>query len=290
MKFDAENTLILEKGGVTLPKRARDVNKYDCGRVLIIGGCTGYTGAPVMCAMGALRAGAGLVSVGVPASIYPIVAAKLLEAMPFPLPADDAGRLSPDGEDRLLERLEKCDACVIGPGLGRGDGITALVRAVTRNSAVPLIMDADALYAAALDMSIVKNASCPVIVTPHTGEFGRMGGVLTGNPAADARDFSDKYGCVTVLKGPDTAVAFPGGETVLSRFGNPGMAVGGTGDVLAGLAGGLCAQLPIKQGVTAAVYIHALAGDACRDRLGEYSMLPGDMIEAIPEVTKNMIR
>jgi hydroxyethylthiazole kinase-like uncharacterized protein yjeF len=288
--FDAGKVRVLEKGAVTLPARRRDVNKYDCGRVLAVGGSAGYTGAPVMCAASALRAGAGLVYLAVPQSIYPIAAGKLLEAMPFPLPDDGAGRFSENALPVLLDRLKKCEVCVIGPGLGRSEALTALVLRVMEECAVPLVLDADALFAASQDMSVFKRTGCRCIVTPHTGEFRRMGGKLSGEPAADAAAFTAEYGCVTVLKGPETAVAFPDGDVFVSRLGNPGMASGGTGDVLAGLIAGLAAQLPIKTALTAAVYIHGTAGDVCAEEYGEYSMLPGDMIKAIPGVMKNMTR
>ena len=289
MKNDADSVHILETGDVSLPRRARDVNKYDCGRVLVVGGSVGYTGAPVLCAAGALRAGAGLVWAAVPQAIYPIAAVKLLEAMPFPLP-DDGSRFSEAAVPVLLDRLQKCECCVLGPGLGRSEALIALVRSVLENCAVPLVLDADALYAVSRDKTMLQSARCPVVVTPHGGEFTRLGGALTGDPAADARAFAGQYGCVTVLKGPETAVAFPEGGVFLSRFGNPGMAAGGAGDVLSGLIGGLAAQLPLRDAVPAAVCIHGLAGDLCAWRFGEYSMLPGDMIEAIPEVMKTMIR
>lgn len=157
-----------------------------------------------------------------------------------------------------------------------------------RGASAPLILDADALYALSRDMTVLKEARCPVIVTPHAGEFTRMGGKLTGDPAADAAAFTAEYGCVTVLKGPVTAAAFPDGSVSVSCLGNPGMATGGTGDVLCGLIAGLAAQLPLKRAAETAVYIHGLAGDLCAERLGEYSMLAGDMIKAIPDVIKNM--
>ena len=290
MKFDSDPIRILQKGSVTLPQRDKNLNKYGCGRALVIGGCVGYTGAPVMCAEAALRAGAGLVYVAVPSAVYPIAAGKLLEAMPFPLPCDGAGRFSADAVPELLLRLQKCEVCILGPGLGRSEALTEFVQAVIQNVSVPLVLDADGLYALSLDISILKRAKCPVIVTPHGGEFVRMGGTLTESPAKDAAAFTQKYGCVTVLKGPETAIAFPDGDVTVSRFGNPGMASGGSGDVLSGLIGGLAAQLPVKDAVTAGVYIHGLSGDLCAERFGEYSMLPGDMIESIPEVMKNMIR
>lgn len=161
MNFYSDRINLLQKGSVTLPKRDKNVNKYDCGRVLVVGGCVGYTGAPLMCAEAALRAGAGLVYAAVPSAVYPIAAGKLLEAMPFPLPCDEAGRFSADAIAELLLRLQKCEACVLGPGLGRSEALTELVRTLIQSSAVPLVLDADGLYALSLDISVLKKQNAP---------------------------------------------------------------------------------------------------------------------------------
>ena len=155
-----------------LPRRASDTNKYDYGRVLIVGGCIGYTGAPTLCA---LRCGAGLVSVGVPEAIYAVTAVKNDEAMPFPLPSAE-GKLARDALPVLLERLEKSDVCVLGPGLGRNDTLTALVQAVVMQSGTPLVLDADALFAVAQDAAVLERARAPIVLTPHDGEFARLAG------------------------------------------------------------------------------------------------------------------
>ncbi len=156
-----------------LPRRASDTNKYDYGRVLIVGGCIGYTGAPTLCARAALRCGAGLVSVGVPEAIYAVTAVKNDEAMPFPLPSAE-GKLARDALPVLLERLEKSDVCVLGPGLGRNDTLTALVQAVVMQSGTPLVLDADALFAVAQDAAVLERARAPIVLTPHDGEFARL--------------------------------------------------------------------------------------------------------------------
>lgn len=263
---------------IGLPVRRRDTHKSDYGKVLIIGGSVGYTGAVCMCARGAIRSGAGLVSVGVPESIYPIVAAKLDEPMPFPMP-------QPLRFADIQGKLAASTVCVMGPGLGRSDDALELARQVLVHTTVPTVVDADGLFAAKDDLHLLRGK----IITPHGGEFARLGGRLTGNQAADAAAFSGVHGCITVLKGPETAIAFPDGKVYLSRGGNPGMAVGGSGDVLAGIIGGLLGQLPVEQAVVAAVCIHGAAGDLCAEQLGQYSMTPSDMIEALPHVIKPMI-
>lgn len=158
-----------------LPRRASDTNKYDYGRVLIVGGCVGYTGAPTLCAHAALRCGAGLVSVGVPEAIYAITAVKNDAAMPFPLPSAD-GKLTADALPELLERLRRSDVCVLGPGLGRNAALTALVQAVVLRSETALVLDADALFAVAQDVAVLKRARAPIVLTPHDGEFARLAG------------------------------------------------------------------------------------------------------------------
>ena len=191
-----------------LPRRASDTNKYDYGRVLIVGGCIGYTGAPTLCARAALRCGAGLVSVGVPEAIYAVTAVKNDEAMPFPLPSAE-GKLARDALPVLLERLEKSDVCVLGPGLGRNDTLTALVQAVVMQSGTPLVLDADALFAVAQDAAVLERARAPIVLTPHDGEFARLAGPDKTGRAEAASNFAVRHGCTVVRKGPE-ATSAPG--------------------------------------------------------------------------------
>lgn len=274
---------------IFLPKRRSDTHKGDYGRLLIVGGSVGYTGAPTLCARAAVRSGAGLVYLGVPADIYAITAVKNDEAMPFPLACVD-GRLSDTALDAVLERLAACDVCVIGPGLGRSAALTTLVQRVVRESEIPIIADADALFALSQDVSVLECARAPVILTPHEGEFRRLYGKSTGDRSAEASRFAVAHGCTVVRKGPETVCAFPDGETVCMRVGNPGMAKGGSGDVLAGILGAFVCQLPLRQAVQTAVWVHGAAGDRCAERLGEYAMTPADLIEALPEVTKSLVQ
>lgn len=263
---------------IGLPVRRKDTHKSNYGKILILGGSVGYTGAVSLCARAAIRSGAGLVSVGVPRDIYPIIAVKLDEPMPFPLE-------QPLRYAQVKEKLAASDVCVIGPGLGRSDDALQFARDVISDSRIPTVIDADALYAVKDDLHLLRGK----IITPHAGEFARLGGDNTKQPAQAAAEFTERYGCVTVLKGPETAIAFPNGKVYVSRGGNPGMAVGGSGDVLAGIIGGLLGQLPVEQAVAAAVCIHGAAGDLCAEQLGEYAMTPSDMIAVLPQITKSMI-
>lgn len=275
---------------VFLPARPKISHKGDYGKLLIIGGSVGYTGAPVLCAKAAARSGAGLVSVGVPNGIYNITAGSLAEPMPFPLADDGNGRISLETLPVITEKLSNCDVCVIGCGLSRSDELTELVQSTLRSSTKQLVIDADGLFALGDDPQIVKTAQRPPILTPHDGEFARLGGVLTGDRVSDARSFAQSHECVLVLKGHHTICAFPDGEVYIMSAGNPGMAKGGSGDVLAGIIGALLGQLSLKKAVLTACSVHAMAGDACAVRLGEYSMLPSDIIEAIPETMKSLTR
>ena len=177
-----------------LPRRASDTNKYDYGHVLIVGGCVGYTGAPTLCAHAALRCGAGLVSVGVPEAIYAITAVKNDAAMPFPLPSAD-GKLTADALPELLERLRRSDVCVLGPGLGRNAALTALVQAVVLRSETPLVLDADALFAVAQDVTVLDRARAPIVLTPHDGEFARLAGADAAGRAEAASAFTAAPSC-----------------------------------------------------------------------------------------------
>lgn len=277
-----DNVTVLRPEDVSLPVRKRDSYKGNYGRVLILGGCVGYTGAVSLCTRAAVRVGAGLVSVGVPRDIYPIIAVKQDEAMAFPLS-------QPLYAPEVFEKLHRTDVCVIGPGLGRGPDAVDFAREVLRETAVPTVVDADGLYALSGDLGLLDGAKAPMILTPHAGEFTRLGGTLTEDRVADARRFVEQHPCVLVLKGHRTVVAFPDGETWVLAAGNPGMAKGGSGDVLAGVLGGLLGQLTVAEAVRAGVCIHAAAGDRCAAELGEYAMTPSDMIAAIPAVTKSMI-
>lgn len=269
-----------------LPLRAAESSKRDYGRLLIIAGSVGYTGAPSLAARAAVRGGAGLVYLGVPRDIYAIEAVKCEEAMPFPLPSDGEGRLSADALPEILRRAEKCDCVAAGPGLGRSEGLVALISGLIRQCEAPLVLDADALWAVSRAPGVLKEARAPVVITPHEGEFARLGGNTEGERYIAALEFSRRYGCRTVLKGHRSAIAFPDGGCYINPTGNPGMARGGSGDVLTGLMAALICQLPLDDAVRAVVYLHGYAGDICAARLGEYGMTPSDMIEALPAAMK----
>ena len=288
LKEAGTDVFAVQEGELSLPKRPKVSHKGDYGRMLILGGSVGYTGAAVMCAKAASRGGAGLVSLGVPQKAYGVIAAQLLEPMTFPLADDGEGRIDISALPSIIEKLSTAKVCVLGCGLGRSEGLKTLTAAILQSCAKQLVIDADGLFAIGSDAQLIRNAALPPVLTPHEGEFARLGGELTGDRIADARSFAVDRSCVLVLKGHHSICAFPDGEVYIIPKGNPGMAKGGSGDVLAGLIGALLCQLPLKQAVLAAVYIHASAGDSCAGRLGEYSMLPTDVIDEIPKVVIKM--
>ncbi len=285
-----------------LPKRPWDGHKGTFGKVCIVGGSVGLTGAPVFAAGAAARTGSGLVFAGVPGEIYPITAAMCLEAMVFPMP-DREGKLSAEAFFQILERMNGCDAGAIGPGLGRSQELVILVRRLLEQVKAPLVLDADALYAIRNHREVLKarhEKGWVTILTPHEGEFAYLGGKLSRKtdevPSKKlkeirmqeriqaAKAFAGEYGCILVLKGPDTVTADPEGSVFVNTTGNNGMAKGGSGDVLSGMVLSLLGQglEPVKAAALA-VWLHGYAGDLCRKELGEFGMLPRDMVEKIPK-------
>lgn len=263
-----------------LPRRERTAHKGDFGRVYLLAGSVGFTGAPVLAAAGALKAGAGLVTVAVPEGAYPAVAAKLLCAMPKPLPEKD-GVVAESALPGIFKALRTADAAVVGPGLGRADTVA---RAVVEEAPCPLVVDADGLNALAGHIDVIDTRRDKVtVLTPHFGEFCRLLGETPEKPEEAARDFAKDHGCIVVLKGHRTLTAFPDGESALNPTGNPGMASGGSGDVLAGMLVSLLGQgFDPKWAVPAAVYLHGRAGDLAAEALGEYAMTAADLLAYLP--------
>lgn len=265
------------------PVRKQDSHKGNYGRVLILAGAEGYTGAPVLAARAALRTGAGLIFLGVPRAVYPIVAAKLDAPMVFPL-ADGEGKLSLAALPDILRRLETADACLIGPGLGQGSAVETLVLEVLRHCRCPLVLDADGINAAAAHKDVLRGAACPVIVTPHEGEFRRLTAAPEADRIAGAIALARELGAVVLRKGHETVIT-DGGQIYVDRTGNAGMATGGSGDVLAGILVSLLGQgVPPLAAAATAAWLHGTAGDLAAQRLGQYAMGPGDLLESLPRL------
>ena len=268
-----------------LPERDPFGHKGTFGKVLLLCGSRGFTGAAYLAAMGALRSGAGLVYLGVPESIYAIEAVKLNEPVVFPLP-DKEGKLSAEAIPQILNRLPAMDAILIGCGLGISEGTLAVVKAVLENAACPVVLDADGINVLSGHMDILRGRQYPTILTPHDGEFRRVGGSVGDDRMASAGAFASEFGCVLLLKGHRTCIT-DGQTGYVNGTGNPGMAVGGSGDVLAGILTGLLGQgmEPLKAAACAA-WLHGAAGDLCASELGQYAMLPTDMLSALPRLLK----
>ena len=268
-----------------LPDRNPWGHKGDFGKLLLLCGSRGYTGAAFFAAMGALRAGAGLVFLGVPESIYAIEAVKLNEPVIFPLP-DEGGRLSADAVPEILSRLPRMDAVLVGPGIGQSDGTLAVVRAVLEKVECPVVVDADGINVLRAHRDLLRGRKSPTILTPHDGEFARLGGVIGEDRMAAAAALADDLGCVILLKGHETCIT-DGTDGYINPTGNPGMAVGGSGDVLAGVITALLgAGLPPLEAAACGAWLHGAAGDRCAAELGQYGMLPTDMLSALPRLMK----
>lgn len=268
-----------------LPDRNPWGHKGNFGKLLLLCGSRGYTGAAFFAAMGALRSGAGLVFLGVPESIYGIEAVKLNEPVIFPLP-DAGGRLSADAVPEILTRLPQMDAVLVGPGLGQSEGTLAVVRAVLEKAECPVVVDADGINVLSAHRDLLRGRKSPTILTPHDGEFARLGGVMGEDRMAAAAALAEELGCVVLLKGHETCIT-DGTDGYINPTGNPGMAVGGSGDVLAGVITALLGVgLPPLEAAACGAWLHGAAGDRCAAELGQYGMLPTDMLSALPRLMK----
>ena len=280
--------------------RPAAANKGNYGHVLIIAGSLGKTGAAAMAARAALRAGAGLATVATAKSALPVVSMLGMEWMTEALPETDEGSISLRAlEGTQLDKLvEKKSVLAVGPGLGAHPETAEFVRAVVNKYPLPLVLDADGLNAFAGRMELFHQDVRPVgatVFTPHPGEMARLTGKTIAEIQSDrvavAREFSQQFGVTLVLKGFRTLIASPDGQVWVNPTGNPGMATGGTGDVLTGLTAGLLAQFPahpVGEVATAAVYLHGLAGDLAAEEFGQQSMLAGDLLEKIPSAYKRL--
>ncbi|MDO4516424.1 MAG: NAD(P)H-hydrate dehydratase [Bacillota bacterium] len=266
-----------------LPVRDRNGHKGDFGKVHILAGSVGFTGAPIFASRAAVRTGSGLVFLSVPREIWPVAAVKSGEAMPAPVPPFPI----------LLDKMNASDAVLIGPGLGRSRRTDVRTLRLVEKVEAPLVLDADGINAVAEHIDVLDTRRGRLtVLTPHDGEFLRLtrGKAIGPDREGTAAAFARRHGCVLVLKGHRTITAFPDGETFVNTTGNPGMAKGGSGDVLAGMILSLLGQgIPPKQAVPGAVWLHGRAGDLAAARLGEYGMTPTDLLEEIPSAIRSVM-
>lgn len=281
-----------------LYKRDCDTHKGTYGHVLVLGGSPGMTGAVYLAAAGALRTGAGLVTAAVPRSLNPILEQKLTEAMTRPLPESEKGLLGRDSLEPILDMAEKADTIVIGPGMGISAEGETLLKELLPQLKIPVILDADGLNLFSKitmgSKEFLKQIKTNMIFTPHPGEMARLCRTDSHEIQKDrlviAENYAKHWGVTLVLKGSKTIVASPKGKTYLNINGNPGMATGGTGDVLAGIIGALLGQkLDMETAAAVGVFLHGYAGDKAAEKLGEYSLTAMDIIDCLPYVLKEII-
>ena len=273
------------------PPRPKHANKKDFGRIFILAGSRGLTGAAALASFGALRAGAGLVTLGCPDKVYPILARRHPEVMVRPFPSTSDGFFSEKGFSSVLRFSRNQDVLALGPGLGRDPGTQRLVRRLVPSTFLPLVVDADGVNAFQGHTELLKHSKRTPILTPHPGEFVRVFGGK--KPRSDAErkkralETAKKFKIILVLKGYRTVVSASDGSSCVNPTGNPGMATGGTGDVLTGIIAALLGQgMGPFDAARFGVYLHGLAGDLAAKKLGEVSLVAGDLIEFLPQAIK----
>ena len=278
--------LISDRATGGIPRRGRASNKFAAGSVLVCGGSLGLTGAPCLASESSMRAGAGYVTACVPASLNVIFECRLLEVMTVPLPDAD-GSLEPWGVEQVLERADRADALVLGPGLGRATGAQEFALQLARAAPVPLVLDADGLNAHAGSLNLLAERKAATVLTPHAGELARLletdSAAIGGRRLASARRAARAAQAIIVLKGDDTIVAAPDGRAAVNRGGAPALATAGTGDVLSGVVGALLAKgMDSFHAACAAVLVHARAGMLAAQEIGPEGVIASDVIAALP--------
>ena len=273
-----------------LPPRPADSNKGTFGRVLVVSGSLGMSGAAVLCGSAALRAGAGLVRVAVPSGILPIVAAGNPCYMTAPMPQDEHGRFTDSAAPQLVGLAQGNNVVAMGPGFGRSPTITALVSALLTQLSMPIVLDADGLNALHTDR--LRDRAGPLVITPHPGEFARLSGLdiptIQSRRQEVSTRFAAEHGVTLVLKGQGTVVT-DGQRVFINSTGNPGMATAGSGDVLTGVIAAFLAQgLEPFAAAQLGVYVHGLAGDMARDALGEVGMIAADLLSYLPQAIRRL--
>lgn len=275
--------------------RPRRSNKKDFGRIFILAGSRGLTGAAMLSSFAALRAGAGLVTLGCPDKVYTVLARRHPEVMVRPFASTSEGSLSEKALPEILRFSKNQDVIALGPGLGRHPGTQRLIRKALFAATVPLVVDADGVNALKNHVDILRKCYEVPILTPHAGEFVRVfGGRKPQTDSERKRHTSEtarKFGAILVLKGYRTVIAAPDRRIAVNPTGNPGMATGGTGDVLTGIIAALLGQgMSSFDAARFGVYLHGLAGDLAAREKGEVSLVAGDLIEFFPQAVKRVLK
>ena len=274
--------------------RHGNTHKGSFGHVFVLAGSVGKSGAAAMTSMGALRTGAGLVTLGIPESLNPIMARKLTEVMTLPLAESRAGVCGYEAFDEIMKFIRDKEVVVLGPGLTAEGPVKKLVLRLVWESKIPLVIDADGVNCLAEDVKILGKAKAPIVITPHPGEMARLVGSTAKDVQVDrlgiASRFAKENKVIVVLKGARTIIAEPSGKIFINPTGNPGMATAGTGDVLAGMIGGFIAQgySPLDA-CNMAVYMHGLAGDEVAKKKGEVGMIATDIVDMLPQTISSIL-
>lgn len=277
-----------------LPPRRNNSQKGDYGRLLIIAGSRGMSGAAYLAAEAAKRSGAGLVTLACCESISGALEAKTTEVMTLSVDDED-GHIAASAAERIAPYADRAAAVLIGPGLGRSEAASSVVRSVLARSRVPVIVDADAINAVAAERDMLSDCACDLIFTPHAAEMARLTGLeisyIEENRIEVSREFAEENGAVLLLKGHHTIVTDRSLAQYINITGNPGMASGGCGDVLAGITAAFAARgMGCAEAAAAAAYIHGLAGDIAAKRLGQESLSAGDLLRTLPETFCRILR
>lgn len=289
---DNENIISYSRVKSSIPCRKVNTHKGDYGRIFIVAGSKGLTGAAIMASKAALRSGGGLITLGCADCLNNIFEVCLHEVMTLPL-ADDGNGITRYSAGAVVDKANKSSVLLFGCGLSDTQDVYAVLKSVLRNVEIPVVIDADGINALSRNINILKTAKCPVVLTPHIGEFSRLTGHSAEEIMADkeriASDFAKEYGVTLVLKSHETIVAYSDGRVRRNILGNPGMATGGSGDVLAGAIASFIGQ-GIDNAVECGVYVHSLAGDISSLDKGEYGMTPTDIIENFPYAIDYILR
>lgn len=291
-KMDVKaNTLSLKNFPPGIFFRKPSSHKGEFGHLFLLAGSTGLTGAAYLASQSALKVGTGLVTLGVPRSLNPIFEIKLTEVMSLPLPETGQGSLSSEALEEIKQFAKGCEALVLGPGLSRNASTQELVREILVNFNISVVLDADGLNALAGHIDLIEKYAAPMVLTPHPGEMSRLTGVSITEIQRDrikaATDFAEKIGKVVVLKGAGTVIADPGGECWVNTSGNPGMASGGTGDVLTGIIGGFMAgKMNPLEAAKLGVFLHGLAADLSAEKKEEVSLIAQDIVDNLDSAIK----
>jgi len=277
-----------------LPERKKNFHKGDCGKLFILSGSVGMTGAAALVAQAAMKVGAGLAVLGIPGSLNQILEKKLTEVMTLPLPETVYASFSMKGKDKIQEMVDWADVVAIGPGISRKKETLRLIVEILKELKKPLVLDADGIYPFTQEKDVLKNTESEIIITPHHGELAHLVNRDIEDVENDRIEIAiktaEEFNITVLLKGSPTIIATGSGNCYISNTGNPGMATGGSGDVLTGMIAGLAAQrLKMSNAGICGAFLHGLAGDLAAEETGEMSLLAGDILHEVPAALRSVL-